>query len=106
MFTFKELLIGQSFDWIDELNTNNQFRLRCRKISPHRYEDSLGRIYRVSSKKVRVFHVARIRQVRRQAAPRDAFAAPPKRLPGEAAYRAAGCQAWPFGSDLRSPFGT
>jgi hypothetical protein len=62
---FKDLTIGQTFDWIDDENpSRNHFFHRCRKISPTKYEtvESVGAMgkltdCRVGTTVARVYHV-------------------------------------------------
>ena len=57
---FKDLNIGQTFDWIDDENPNhNSFFQRCRKVSASRYETTDGRLTdcRVGTTSARVFHI-------------------------------------------------
>lgn len=54
---FRELGIGDTFDWIEEGSPYNSFFLRCKKISPRRYVDTKGVTYQVRTINVEVFHV-------------------------------------------------
>ena len=53
--TFKELKVGQWFDFITPTGTS--FYGRCRKLSTRRYESD-GHIYRVGTIHAEVYHVA------------------------------------------------
>jgi hypothetical protein len=55
--TFKELSIGQGFDWINPDSRANSFFKRCTKVSPRRYIDSDGISHRVGRTCARVYHV-------------------------------------------------
>jgi len=54
---FKQLSIGQSFDFInDEKPSYNSFFKKCIKISPRKYTDSDGMTHSVGSINANVFH--------------------------------------------------
>lgn len=58
---FRDLLIGDTFDWIDDANRmHNSFFARCVKTSPRKYEACADRSlhYTVGSINAKVFHVA------------------------------------------------
>ena len=62
---FRDLSIGQTFDWIDDANpSHNHFFHRCRKISARKYETvepggAMGKLMdcRVGTTSAKVFHV-------------------------------------------------
>ena len=58
--TFKELAIGQTFDWIDDANpSRNSFFARCIKVSVRKYVAiDTGKEYAVGSINAVVYHVA------------------------------------------------
>jgi hypothetical protein len=55
---FKDLAIGQKFDFINPAVIYNSFYLRCEKITDRKYRDSNGTVHRVGTVKAQVFHVA------------------------------------------------
>lgn len=57
MTQFRDLAIGQGFDFIGPDLTYNSFFLRCTKISPRRYLDECGAEHRVGTINAEVFHV-------------------------------------------------
>jgi hypothetical protein len=55
---FRDLSVGQSFDWIDDCRIgSNSFYLRCSKRSTRTYTDSTGMVHRVGSINANVYHV-------------------------------------------------
>jgi hypothetical protein len=54
---FKDLSIGDSFDFISPDRTLNSFFLRCEKTGPRKYKDSEGTDHKVGSTSVEVYHV-------------------------------------------------
>ena len=59
MTAFKDLAIGQKFDWIDPTSIRNSFFDRCEKISARQYRGvASGTVYKVGSVNAKVFHVA------------------------------------------------
>jgi hypothetical protein len=54
-FRFKDLEIGESFDWIG--GERPSFFARCVKISARRYREDGGREYRVGSIYADVYHI-------------------------------------------------
>jgi hypothetical protein len=72
---FKDLSIGDQFDFISPHNTYNSFYLRCTKTSARGYKDEQGRKYTVGSTSARVYHVTRknpAKTTRRNAAAKHA----------------------------------
>ena len=57
---FRDLGIGQGFDWVDDDNPANSFYLRCFKISPRRYRDAKGIVHTVGTINAQVFHVGKV----------------------------------------------
>lgn len=57
MTQFRDLAIGQGFDFIGPDRAYNSFFLRCTKISPRRYLDERGTEHRVGTINAEVFHV-------------------------------------------------
>lgn len=57
--TFKELKIGQVFDWVNpERPHENSFYDRCKKISARKYAGLVnGRVYTVGTVRAKVFNV-------------------------------------------------
>jgi hypothetical protein len=55
--TFKELAIGQTFDWIS--GNMDSFFNRCTKVSARKYTDGIH-VYRVGTIHAEVYHVAPI----------------------------------------------
>lgn len=55
---FRDLKIGQSFDWIGPDRMLNSFYLRCVKTGPRTYVDERGRAHRVGSVNAKVYHIA------------------------------------------------
>lgn len=53
-FRFKDLEIGETFDWIGGIYPS--FFKRCVKISPRKYRDSDGTEYQVGSIFALVYH--------------------------------------------------
>ena len=57
--TFRNLAVGQTFDWIDDKAIgSNSFFLRCTKTGPRTYRDSQGFDHRVGTINAKVFHVS------------------------------------------------
>jgi hypothetical protein len=58
MTTFRELAIGQTFDWVNDaaIGSNSFFR-PCTKVSARKYVDDQGTEYRVGSVNATVYHV-------------------------------------------------
>jgi hypothetical protein len=57
---FKDLSVGQSFDFIGPERMYNSFYLRCTKTGPRTYRDENGVNHRIgSASKAEVFHVGR-----------------------------------------------
>lgn len=54
---FRDLSIGDSFDFIGPDRRYNSFYLRCRKISTRKYRDERGTEHQVGSINASVFHV-------------------------------------------------
>jgi hypothetical protein len=54
---FRDLSIGQSFDFISPIATHNSFYLTCTKISARQYRDERGTVHTVGSVKANVYHV-------------------------------------------------
>jgi hypothetical protein len=54
-FRFKDLAIGETFDWIG--GEAPSFFKRCTKISPRRYRDGDGQDHRVGSIFANVYHL-------------------------------------------------
>lgn len=57
MTTFRNLRIGQSFDFIGP-NRSNSFFLRCVKISTRKYRDEDGVEHRIGTINCEVFHTS------------------------------------------------
>lgn len=57
---FRELKIGQSFDFIAP-DRPNSFFLRCTRISARKYKDERGEVHMVGTINARVYHVTRER---------------------------------------------
>jgi len=55
---FKQLAIGQSFDFIGPNRMMNSFYLRCTKISARKYQDEKGNVHCVGSIRCKVHNVA------------------------------------------------
>lgn len=55
--TFKELTIGQSFDFIGPDRMRNHFFHRCEKISARKYRDEYGIDHAVGTISCNVYHV-------------------------------------------------
>ena len=56
-FRFKDLSIGDTFDWISPDTMRNSFFLPCKKISARRYQAiNHGMIYTVGSIHAYVYH--------------------------------------------------
>lgn len=59
--TFKNLSIGDSFDFINDLTPGyNSFFKRCTKISARKYKDETGTVYQVGSTKTAVYHIQKV----------------------------------------------
>lgn len=56
---FKELKVGDSFDWISPNRIYNSFFLRCVKTGLNSYVDEDGKKHKVGSINAEVFHVER-----------------------------------------------
>lgn len=54
---FRDLNIGDSFDWINDASIYNSFFLRCVKISTRKYRDERGTEHRVGNVSAPVYHV-------------------------------------------------
>ncbi len=54
---FRDLAIGQSFEWIEPGGYYNSFYLSCVKTSARGYRDSMGTDHRVGSINAHVYHV-------------------------------------------------
>jgi hypothetical protein len=55
---FKDLHIGQTFDFVDPDNiTYNSFFMPCKKLSATRYVDTNWDEHKIGSVKAKVFHV-------------------------------------------------
>jgi len=55
---FRHLLVGDSFDWLNDKNPMlNSFYLRCVKISERKYKDEKGLVHNVGSINANVYHV-------------------------------------------------
>ena len=52
---FRDLKIGDSFDWIGPKHPS--FFLRCTKLSKRIYQDSTGYVHQVGSINAEVYHV-------------------------------------------------
>lgn len=57
MTRFKELAVGDSFDWISPNAGMNSFYRKCRKISARRYRDDSYKVHTVGSANAEVYHV-------------------------------------------------
>ncbi len=57
MTQFKDLTLGQTFDFVSENRMYNSFYLRCTKVGMFSYRDERGAKYRVGSVTAAVFHV-------------------------------------------------
>lgn len=55
-YEFREISIGDTFDFISGTHYDSFFR-RCEKISPRKYKDAQGNVYRVGSIHCKVYHV-------------------------------------------------
>jgi len=56
---FRDLHIGQGFDWISPNRGYNSFFRRCWRIGVRRYRDDTGIVHRVGSINAEVFHTDR-----------------------------------------------
>jgi hypothetical protein len=56
---FRELSIGDEFDFVNPDSFFNSFFMRCAKISPRKYVDSNGQAHMVGSINARVWNVER-----------------------------------------------
>lgn len=54
---FRNLYIGQTFDWINDAVSYNSFFKRCTKVSNTTYRDEDGVVHSVGTTKAEVFHV-------------------------------------------------
>jgi hypothetical protein len=57
MKTFKQLRIGQWFDFVGPNHMMNSFHKRCQKVSARRYLDEDGIMHNVGSISARVYNV-------------------------------------------------
>jgi hypothetical protein len=53
---FRDIKIGDTFDWIEDGSHYNSFYLRCRKISTRKYSDERGVIHIVGTINATVYH--------------------------------------------------
>lgn len=56
---FRELNVGDTFDWIKPNSMFNSFYLRCRKTSTRSYTDEKGTLHKVGTVNASVYHVER-----------------------------------------------
>lgn len=56
---FRELRIGDTFDWIEPGSLRNSFSLRCTKISARKYVDERGFMHQVGTINAKVYNVKR-----------------------------------------------
>jgi hypothetical protein len=54
---FRDLAVGQTFDFIEDSSINNSFYDQCVKISARRYRSHTGTVYTVGSINAKVYHV-------------------------------------------------
>lgn len=54
---FRDLQVGDAFDFVSGVPGMDSFYKRCEKISPRKYQDGDGVQYRVGSVKCQVYNV-------------------------------------------------
>lgn len=54
---FRNLTIGQTFDWINDATLHNSFYKRCTKVGNTTYQDADGHYHSVGTTRAEVFHV-------------------------------------------------
>jgi hypothetical protein len=57
MTKFRDLPIGETFDFVSPDRMMNSFYKRCTKISARRYRDDTGTMHRVGSINAAVYHI-------------------------------------------------
>ena len=54
---FKELIIGNSFDFIGPKNDYNSYYKRCTKISPRKYKSDDGETHTIGTINCKIHHI-------------------------------------------------
>lgn len=57
MTTFKDLAVGDTFDFIEPDSHYNSFYERCEKISNRKYRSERGHEFEVGTVRCKVYHV-------------------------------------------------